>query len=193
MSGEAMADQGATPTGSPPAGKKSWNPLLLALIAAGVIAVVALVAVVTLSVTRVNETTELREALESEQDRAESLSGQLETYKDRELDLIEREGAVDTREAELDRRETEISTTEERVAATTLKDGYVYTVGSTMEAGTYQANATGSSCYWVVTVSGTNYSDIVENDYGTMGSITVTVAAGQDFRSSDCGDWTKVG
>lgn len=45
----------------------------------------------------------------------------------------------------------------------------------------------------MITVSGTNYSDIVENDFGTMGSITVTVGAGQDFRSSGCGDWTKVG
>jgi predicted RNase H-like nuclease (RuvC/YqgF family) len=193
MAGGTSTDQGATPSGEPPAAKKSWNRLLLPLIAAGVIAIAALVGVVTLSTARANETAELRKALEREQDRTESLSGQLETYKGRELDLVEREGAVETRETQLDRRETEISATEEQVAATTLKDGYVYTVGSTMEAGTYQANATGSSCYWKITVSGTNYSDIVENDLGSMGNLTVTVGAGQDFQSKECGDWTKVG
>ncbi|MBT2500104.1 hypothetical protein J7E25_13510 [Agromyces sp. ISL-38] len=197
MSEEVVPDAPQVPDvperGATPSRKKSRNRLFLPLITTGVITVVALVAVVLVSVTRASETAELRAALESEQERVDGLGSQLATYKDRELDVIEREGAVDSQEAELDQREAAISATEEHIAATTLKDGYVYTVGSTMEAGTYQANATGGTCYWKITVSGTNYSDIVENDLGKNGVIAVAVGPGQDFQSERCGDWTKVG
>lgn len=195
MSGEATVGQEV-----PPRRKRAWPRLLLPLIAASLVAAAALAALVTISITWTNETAELSDSLEREQSRAESLNGQLTSYKEREQELVDREVAVearevdaDDREVELERREAAVSKVEQQVAATTLKDGHVYTVGSTMEAGTYQANATGGSCYWAIYTSGTNYSDIVENDYGSMGSITVTVSAGQDFRSSKCGDWTKVG
>jgi hypothetical protein len=109
-------------------------------------------------------------------------------------DVAAREDAVTKKEAELDaREEAEAKAAEDLKEETTLKDGYTYTVGETMKAGTYRANVTGGSCYWAIYVSGTNYGDIVENDLRTRGIITVTVSAGQDFRSERCGDWTKVG
>ena len=109
-------------------------------------------------------------------------------------DVAAREDAVTKKEAELEaREEAEAKAAEDLKEETTLKDGYTYTVGETMKAGTYRANVTGGSCYWAIYVSGTNYGDIVENDLRTRGIITVTVSAGQDFRSERCGDWTKVG
>lgn len=101
--------------------------------------------------------------------------------------------AVVAKEAELSAREAAVKVTEEYQRQTTLRAGYSYTVGLTMEPGTYRANPTGSSCYWAIYVTGTNYSDIVENDLGSMGTLTVTVSDGQDFQSNRCGDWTKVG
>ena len=41
--------------------------------------------------------------------------------------------------------------------------------------------------------AGGDYSDIVHNDLGSMGAIAVTVSKGQDFQSTRCGDWKKVG
>lgn len=107
--------------------------------------------------------------------------------------IDERESDIAQREEDVQAREDAVSVVEQQAAATTLKDGYTYTVGTTMEAGTYQANATNGTCYWEITVSGSNYSDIVDNDLGTDGVLTVTVSPGQDFTSNRCGDWTKIG
>lgn len=46
---------------------------------------------------------------------------------------------------------------------------------------------------WVIYRSGSSCSDIVDNDLGSMGAVTVKVSKGQDFQSSRCGDWKKVG
>ena len=114
-------------------------------------------------------------------------------YRENETDVAEREIAVSKLEGEVAAREKAITAAEEHVAATTLLDGYAYTVGQTMEPGTYEANATGSTCYWAITTTGSNYSDIVDNDLGKAGVLQVTVGPGQDFSSQRCGEWRKVG
>lgn len=116
-----------------------------------------------------------------------------DSYKDDSERVLTREMALTGREDAVKKREDAVTLTEKHVAATTLRDGMTYTVGQTMEPGTYQATPTGGTCYWGIYTSGSNYSDIVDNDLGSMGVIQVTVSAGQDFKSTRCGDWTKVG
>ncbi|MBT2518232.1 hypothetical protein J7E29_12350 [Streptomyces sp. ISL-90] len=122
-----------------------------------------------------------------------SMTESRDQYRDNETKVAEREIAVSTLEDEVEAREAAVKAAEEHIVATTLKDGYAYTVGLTMEPGTYEANVTGGSCYWKITTSGTNYSDIVENDLGKAGVLRVTVGGGQDFQSNRCGEWRKVG
>jgi len=81
---------------------------------------------------------------------------------------------------------------EEYVKKTSLADG-TYSVGVSMEPGTYRTNSTNSRCYWAIYVSGTNYDDIDQNDAGSVGVLTVTVGEGRDFRTQSCGTWSKVG
>jgi len=90
-------------------------------------------------------------------------------------------------------REEAITGKETYVQSTTLKDGMYYTVSVSMEAGTYQTTSSSGRCYWKITKSGMNYDDIIENDLGGVGVLTVSVGGGQDFQSSSCGDWVKVG
>jgi hypothetical protein len=74
---------------------------------------------------------------------------------------------------------------------TTVSDG-TWTVGSDIAAGTYRATAdVGSSCYWGIYETGSNGSNIIENDIPGGGRPSVALSAGQDFKSSRCGTWTK--
>lgn len=74
-------------------------------------------------------------------------------------------------------------------AAPTIKDG-TWTVGEDMPAGTYKVIGAGERCYWSITASGSNGSDIVDNHLGG-GNLHVTLKAGQDFESKRCGTWVK--
>lgn len=73
-----------------------------------------------------------------------------------------------------------------------MSDG-VYVVGADLQPGTYRTVEPVSNCYWEITKSGTNGGDIIANDNVDGGRPTVTLKAGQDFKSSRCGDWTKTG
>jgi hypothetical protein len=75
-------------------------------------------------------------------------------------------------------------------AGTTIEEG-TYTVGVDIQPGTYRAVGAGSNCYWAITKSGSNGSDIIDNHIGA-GNLTVTLKAGQDFTSERCGTWSKV-
>ncbi|HWU58790.1 MAG TPA: hypothetical protein VN045_08725 [Microbacteriaceae bacterium] len=123
----------------------------------------------------------------------DSLQADENKIADREGAVKVREDAVAAKEAAVKKREDAVTATETHIQETTLVDGRVYTVGTTMQGGTYQANSTSARCYWKITTSGTNYEDIVQNDLGTQGVLNVTVGAGQDFQSSNCGNWTKIG
>lgn len=66
-------------------------------------------------------------------------------------------------------------------------------VGEDIPAGTYKVTApVGSRCYWEITASGTNGAKILANDIPGGGYPKVTLKKGQDFSSSDCGDWKRV-
>jgi hypothetical protein len=66
-------------------------------------------------------------------------------------------------------------------------------VGQDFPAGTYRTTAVaGSDCYWEITKSGSNGSDIVDNHIGG-GHLTVALKVGQDFDTEGCGTWSKVG
>jgi hypothetical protein len=71
-----------------------------------------------------------------------------------------------------------------------VADG-TWTVGEDLPAGTYKATGAGDTCYWAITRSGSNGSDIVDNAIGG-GNLRVTVKAGQDFETKRCGTWVKV-
>lgn len=150
------------------------------------------------------EKTERLSAIESQLQSLQSihktLGSQLKTvtderdeYRDASQEVVLRDIEVGKKEAAVKEREDAVTATESHIKETTLLDGNTYTVGTTMEAGTYQATASGSRCYWSITRSGSNYSDIIDNDLGSAGVLTVSVASGQDFKSSRCGNWTKVG
>jgi hypothetical protein len=172
------------------------------LVLSGVIAVtvIALVAMIAISVNTSrslaaseSQVIDLETQVADLDSELEAMTTSRDQYRENSTNVSEREIAVSKLEDEVEAREKAVKTTEEHIAATTLEDGYAYTVGLTMEPGTYEANASGTRCYWSITVTGTNYDDIVQNDLGKAGVLRVTVGGGQDFQSSSCGDWHKVG
>lgn len=140
--------------------------------------------------------------LQTSQSKYESLESRYETLssgmEDRESAVTEREDAVSTAETNVEAaetavkaRETAVKGEEDKKAANTITDG-TWTVGLDVEPGSYRSAApVSSTCYWAVLRSGSNGSDILENDLPGGGRPVVTLAEGQDFNSSRCGKWTK--
>lgn len=109
----------------------------------------------------------------------------------RETDVAAAEAELKTAQAAVKKREEAVTATEKEKAKNTVGDG-TWTVGRDIPPGTYRATAdVGSSCYWGLYTSGSNGGDIIENDLPGGGRPSVTVAAGQDFKSSRCGTWEK--
>ncbi|OFI39470.1 hypothetical protein BIU82_14190 [Arthrobacter sp. SW1] len=109
----------------------------------------------------------------------------------RETDVAAAEAELKTAQAAVKKREEAVTATEKEKAKNTVGDG-TWTVGRDIAPGTYRATAdVGSSCYWGLYTSGSNGGDIIENDLPGGGRPSVTVAAGQDFKSSRCGTWEK--
>lgn len=103
--------------------------------------------------------------------------------------LEEGTAELDAYAKELDEREAKISTAEKAVAANTVSEG-VWTVGVDIKAGTYRATNVSSDCYWMISRTGSN-GDIIQNDIPGGGNPQVVLSKGQDFTSSDCGDWVR--
>lgn len=192
----------AAPPASAPR-KRRLSILAILLIVAGVLAIAGWTAF-GLTLAAANSTAEQLTASKASgadlSDRNDQLTKDLgamttsrDGYKADADDVAARETKVAEREKTVKAREDAITAKEKLVAETTLQDGYAYSVGLTAQPGVYQANSASSRCYWAIYTSGTNYSDIVENDLGSMGVIRVTIGGGQDFKSNSCGDWTKVG
>ncbi len=75
----------------------------------------------------------------------------------------------------------------------TVEDG-TWTVGTDLPAGKYRTTANvDPSCYWAILKSGTNGDQIIANDIPGGGRPTVTLKAGEDFKTQDCGTWLKIG
>ncbi|MGM9470832.1 hypothetical protein ACS5PJ_02365 [Pseudarthrobacter sp. YS3] len=109
----------------------------------------------------------------------------------RETEVGKADAAIKTAEAAVKTREDAVTGAEKAKAANTVSDG-TWTVGSDIEPGTYRAAAdVGSSCYWGIYASGSNGSNIIDNDLPGGGRPSVALSAGQDFKSSRCGKWEK--
>ena len=88
-------------------------------------------------------------------------------------------------------RQQAVAAIEQRIADTSIPNG-IWTVGIDVEPGTYRVSQPLLRyCYWGIYVSGTNGSDIIDNDGPTGGFPTVTLRAGQDFENSGCGTFVK--
>lgn len=88
-----------------------------------------------------------------------------------------------------------LSSAQAAIDATSITDGS-WTVGRDVRPGTYRTSqpvggGVANSCYWAISRSGTNGSDIIENDNVDGGFPTVTLSVGQDFKSQACGTWVK--
>ncbi|MFF1830534.1 hypothetical protein [Paenarthrobacter sp. NPDC058040] len=106
-------------------------------------------------------------------------------------ELQKREEAVKSAEAAVKKREDAVTVAEKQKAANTVREG-TWTVGVDIEPGTYRTDAeVSSSCYWGIYRTGSNGSDIIDNDIVSGGRPTVTLSAGQDFKTTRCGAWTK--
>lgn len=137
--------------------------------------------------------------LRSEQDELVMQVEQRESdTDDREAALDEREAGLDVRGADLDdrsaaldEREGDLEGAEEEAEANTITEG-VWTVGTDIRPGTYRTtSAITEMCYWGIYRTGTNMEDIIQNDIVTGGRPTVTLSEGQDFETSDCGQWRR--
>lgn len=106
-------------------------------------------------------------------------------------ELQKREEAVKSAEAAVKKREDAVTVAEKQKAANTVREG-TWTVGVDIEPGIYRTDAeVSSSCYWGIYRTGSNGSDIIDNDIVSGGRPTVTLSAGQDFKTTRCGAWTK--
>ncbi len=103
----------------------------------------------------------------------------------------QRQSELDQREAEVAAREEAVTSTEKQIAASSVEQG-TWTVGVDIEPGTYRpAQPVSSGCYWAITRTGSNGSDIIENDLPGGGLPTVQLSAGQDFTHHRCGTFVK--
>ncbi|MEN8584694.1 hypothetical protein ABFP37_18525 [Burkholderia sp. RS01] len=105
--------------------------------------------------------------------------------------LAARETAVKKAEDAVKARETAVGGAEAAAAANTIKEG-TWTVGKDIAPGTYRTTKElTTSCYWAITVTGSNGGDIIENDNVKGGFPQVILSEGQTFESSRCGTWSK--
>lgn len=109
----------------------------------------------------------------------------------REAEVGKADAAVKSAEAAVKVREEAVTGAEKTKAANTIGDG-TWTVGTDIEPGTYRTAAdVGSSCYWGIYATGSNGSNIIDNDLPGGGRPSVALSAGQDFKSTRCGKWEK--
>lgn len=120
-----------------------------------------------------------------------ALSTRENALKTAEAAVKTAEAAVKAAEANVKKREDAVVAAEKTKAANTIKEG-TWTVGTDIEPGIYRttSDVTGS-CYWGIYRTGSNGADIVDNDIVSGGRPSVTLSAGQDFKTSRCGSWLK--
>jgi len=136
----------------------------------------------------VQERAELREDLRSAEKKASLARDERDEIR---ADYNDRSAALTKREADVKAREDAVKSVEERIEATSIDTG-IWTVGVDVEPGTYRTSQPlNGYCYWAITRTGSNNSDIIDNDGPTGGFPTVTLSAGQDFENSGCGTFVK--
>ncbi|MCZ2857629.1 hypothetical protein [Blastococcus sp. VKM Ac-2987] len=106
-------------------------------------------------------------------------------------EAAQQRAALDEQAAEVAAREQAVAQVERQIAATSIGVG-TWTVGVDVEPGTYRTSEPVlGDCYWGIYASGTNGSDIIENDIVQGGFPTVTLREGQDFENNRCGTFVK--
>jgi hypothetical protein len=135
-------------------------------------------------------------ASEGEAQEAAAAARQAQGEADQRQAELDQEAArskaeLDQREQAVAAREQAVTAVEETIAANSIGEG-TWTVGRDIAPGTYRTSAavTGQ-CYWGIYRSGTNGSDIVDNDIVTGGFPTVRLSDGQDFTNNGCGTFVK--
>lgn len=82
-----------------------------------------------------------------------------------------------------------LSQAQAAINANTITEG-TWTVGSDVQPGRYRTTtAVAGDCYWEIDRG--PGGGIVDNDIVTGGFPTVTLSAGQTFKTQDCGNWLK--
>lgn len=93
--------------------------------------------------------------------------------------------------ADLEAREANLKSAEAEKSANQIREG-TWTVGRDIQPGTYTAqNITSGKCYWKISRTGTNGSEIIQNDIVKGGRPTVVLSVGQDFTTERCGTWDR--
>jgi hypothetical protein len=101
------------------------------------------------------------------------------------------QAALQSQAAAVSAQAAQVAAQQAAINANSISDG-TWTVGSDIQPGTYRTSAAVSGqCYWEITKSGSNGSSIIQNDIVEGGFPTVTLSAGQDFKTQDCGTWVK--
>ena len=137
----------------------------------------------------------LQEQLSASEEQIATLEDEVDEVMSRsrqaQIRFEERRTELDEREAALAAREEAVTTTEQQVAANSISQG-IWTVGVDIEPGTYRTSApVTSECYWGIYTSGSNGSDIIDNDIVEGGFPTVQLGPGQDFENNGCGTFVK--
>lgn len=172
------------------------NRLLLPLIGISMIATAAVAATITIWATDEARIVELEAQLQLDRDRADRLVEQLGAYEDQDAGLHARERALAEREAELVAREQAVAAAEAALPVTALEDGRWYTGGTSMVPGTYEAVAGDETCTWSISVADPaepGAGALLETGHGAGDPVSVVVEAGQDFSSTGCVGWERVG
>lgn len=124
-----------------------------------------------------------------------ALDGREKTVKASEDAITAKEAEsakkIAEKEAAVKKREEAVTGAEKKKAANTVGAG-IWTVGVDIEPGNYRADANVSGdCYWAITVTGSNGSDIVSNGIPAGGRPSAVVSVGHDFELVRCGTWSK--
>jgi hypothetical protein len=153
------------------------------------------VAVASSDPTRAEEYQALQQDLEDAEGRVLNLSSTAReaasASRQAPEEAAQRRAELDQREQAVAAREQAVTVVEQQVAANSIGEG-TWTVGVDIEPGTYRtAEAVTQQCYWGIYRSGSNGSDIIDNDIVNGGFPTVQLSEGQDFENNRCGTFVK--
>jgi hypothetical protein len=112
------------------------------------------------------------------------------------LGVVVGAAAVDpTRTPEYQRLQSELAAAQAAPAAVSVSVGEgLWTVGRDLPAGTYRtARPVAAGCYWALTATGSQGTQVLDDDAPAGGSPTVQLGEGQDFENDGCGLFVRVG
>lgn len=148
--------------------------------------------------TQSEEYAALEQDLADAEEKIDSRDGRIVDLNDRVREIREEatteaqrqaqaQAALDQRERDVKEREEAVTVTEEQIAARSVGPG-IWTVGVDIEPGTYRTEAPVLiQCYWGIYRTGSNGSDIIDNDIVSGGFPQVTSASARTSRTRAAG------